>query len=188
MAGDQKTAWQWWELLHPAKCRKHRASVWYGNCWPAVNVVRNSDTWLWIGASLGKGPGWGRGDYLIALHSTTEFTHTFGYAFLHAYSLTESETHARMSHLITVLLQYEPYMLRGKATWFFSTHGPANTHTHTWVPCLFWELSHCKALCSISNRDLLPLLIKINLLIWGNLTIKIPMLLREKGIICGVLK
>ncbi len=51
---------------------------------------------------------WGRvlgGAEYFLIHSTTVSTHTFGYASLHAYSLTESETHARMSHLITVLFQ-----------------------------------------------------------------------------------
>lgn len=39
------------------------------------------------------------------MHSITASTQKFGYTPLHAYSHSESETHAQMSHLITVLVQ-----------------------------------------------------------------------------------
>lgn len=43
-------------------CQLQKASAWYWNCWPAVITLSTSDTWLWNGPSLGKGPGWGRRD------------------------------------------------------------------------------------------------------------------------------
>jgi len=43
--------------------------------------------------------------YCFFMHSITASTHKFCYTLLHAYSHTESETHAKRSNLITILVQ-----------------------------------------------------------------------------------
>lgn len=104
MAVNQETASLWWELYHPAKCRKHRASVWYGNFWPAVNALSTSDTWFWTGESLRKGPGWGRRDVFYCFFNARDHCiYTYVWFTMHTHSLSQKPN--QLSHLITALMQ-----------------------------------------------------------------------------------
>ncbi len=131
MAGDQKTAWHWWEVYHPAKCRKCRASVWYGNCWPAVKCGQKLRHLALNWCKFGEGSWVGQRRF-ISLLFNTQCLHirlvTLPYTLTHSLSqkhMTYESFNNGTVAVGTFYVTWESYMI------FLHSWPCQHTHKHT---------------------------------------------------------